>query len=75
MVSSSQRQLHQAQTNLDVYGLWKFDKKTQLRLSIDNALKRAYANGFEFYQSKFTTSKIEKKAPYRLVRLNFEHNF
>jgi len=75
MVSSSQRQLHQAQTNLDVYGLWKFDKKTQLRLSIDNALKRAYANGFEFYQSKFTTSKIETKAPYRLIRLNFEHNF
>lgn len=75
MVSLSQRQLHQAQTNLDVYGVWKFDKKTKLRLSIDNVLKRAYANGFEFYERKFTTSKIERKAAYRLLRLNFEHNF
>jgi outer membrane receptor for ferrienterochelin and colicins len=75
LLSLSQRQLHQAQTNLDVYGVWKFDKKTQLRLTIDNVLKRAYANGFEFYQRNLTTSKIERKAAYRMLRLNFEHNF
>lgn len=75
MVSLSQRQLHQAQTNLDMYGVWKFDKKTQLRFSIDNALKRAYADGFEFYDRRFTTTKLETKAAYRTMRLNFEHNF
>lgn len=74
-VSLSQRQLQQAQTNLDVYGEWKFDKKTQMRLTIDNVLKRAYNNGFEFYQRNLTTSKIERKAAYRMLRLNFEHNF
>jgi iron complex outermembrane receptor protein len=75
LVSLRERQLHQAETNLDVYGVWKFDKKTQLRFSIDNVLKRGYANGFEFYDRKFVTSKIETKAPYRMLRLNFEHNF
>lgn len=75
VVSLSERQLHQAQTSLDVYGLWKFDKKTQLRLSVDNVLKRAYANRFEFYERKFTTSKIERSSAYRMFRLNFEHNF
>lgn len=75
LMSLSQRQLHQAQTDLDVYGVWKFDKKTQLRLSVDNVLKRSYANSFEFFDQKFVTSKIETKAPYRMLRINFEHNF
>lgn len=75
MVSLSQRQLHQAQTNLDMYGVWKFDKKTQLRFSIDNALKRAYVDSFEFIDRRFITTKLETKAAYRTMRLNFEHNF
>lgn len=75
LMSQRQRELHQSQTHLDVAGLWKFDKKTQLRISIDNVLKRAYANGFEFYEREFTTTRIDTQAPYRLVRLNFEHSF
>ncbi|MBC3808852.1 TonB-dependent receptor [Undibacterium seohonense] len=75
LVNLSQRELHQAQTNLDMYGLWKFDKKTQLRLSIDNVLKRAYATGFEFYEREFITTRIDTQRPYRLVRLNFEYGF
>jgi outer membrane receptor for ferrienterochelin and colicins len=75
LVNLSQRELHQAQTNVDLYGLWKFDKKTQLRLSIDNVLKRAYSTGFEFYEREFITARIDTQRPYRLVRLNFEHSF
>lgn len=75
LVNLSQRELHQAQTQLDMYGLWKFDKKTQLRISIDNVLKRAYASGFEFYEHEFITTRIDTQRPYRLVRLNFEHSF
>jgi outer membrane receptor for ferrienterochelin and colicins len=75
LVNLTQRELHQAQTNLDMYGLWRFDKKTQLRLSIDNVLKRAYATGFEFYEREFITTRIDTQRPYRLVRLNFEHGF
>lgn len=75
LVSLRQRELHQSQTNLDMYGLWKFDKKTQLRLSIDNVLKHNNATGFEFYEPGFVTTRIDTQAPYRLIRLNFEHNF
>jgi len=75
LVNLSQRELHQAQIQLDMYGLWKFDKKTQLRISIDNVLKRAYASGFEFYEREFITTRIDTQRPYRLVRLNFEHSF
>lgn len=62
-VNLSQRELHQAQTLLDMYGLWKFDKTTQLRISIDNMLKRAYACGFEFYEREFITTRIDTQAP------------
>ena len=75
LANLSQRELHQAQTNLDMYGLWKFDKKTQLRVSIDNVLKRAYATGFEFYEREFITTRIDTQKPYRLARLNFEYGF
>jgi outer membrane receptor for ferrienterochelin and colicins len=75
LMNLSQRELNQAQTYLDIYGLWKFDKKTQLRISIDNVLKRDYASGFEFYEREFNTTRIDTQRPYRLVKLNFEHSF
>lgn len=75
LVNLSQRELIQAQTDLDVVGVWKFDKQTQLRMSIENVLKRAYSSGSQFYERESSTTQINTQAPYRLGRLNFEHSF
>ena len=75
LVNVSQRELNQSQTQLDVYGIWKLDKKTQLRISIDNVLKRGYASGYQFYERESITTKIDTQIPYRVARLNFEHSF
>lgn len=75
LVSLSQRELSRAQTNLDLLGIWKFNQKTTLRVSMDNALKRAYSSGNQFYAQEVTTTQIDTQVPYRLLRVNLEHSF
>lgn len=75
LVNAKQRELNQAQMDVDIYGLWKFDKKMQLRMSIDNLLKRSYAKGFKYDEAELNTTRIDTRIPYRLFRLNFEYGF
>lgn len=60
---------------VDLYGLWKFSKQTQLRLAIDNLLKRRFADLTEkSFEDSFSRAGVNVPV-FRRVSLNFEHKF
>lgn len=60
---------------VDLYGLWKFSKQTQLRLAIDNLLKHRFADLTEkSFEDSFSRASVNVPV-FRRVSLNFEHKF
>lgn len=60
---------------MDIYGLWKFNKQTQIRLSMDNLFKRKsiYLSEQE-YEGTRLRSRFNNPA-LRTISLNLEHKF
>lgn len=75
LVSEIQRNGTNASVDLDLYALWKFSKKTKLRFSIDNVLKREKSFTSQLWTDESTISRYRSLRPYRNIRLNLEHNF
>lgn len=75
LVSEIQRNDTNASVDLDLYALWKFSKKTKLRFSIDNVLKRERSFTSELWANDSTIWRYRNLRPYRNIKLNFEHNF
>lgn len=60
---------------VDIYGLWKFNKQTQIRLSIDNLFKRQY---FYLSEQQYEGTRLRtsfNNPALRTMSLNLEHKF
>lgn len=74
--SLSEKSFFKTPLNIDVYALWKFNKKTQVRFAIDNLMKNNDKNSMNIrtfeqisvYQSGYGQAL-------RRLKLNFEHKF
>lgn len=60
---------------LDVYGLWKFDRKTSLRLSFSNALHQDNYSQSRYVDSSGSTVQTTLSPTTVTTRLWFEHKF
>ncbi|MBR7799740.1 TonB-dependent receptor plug domain-containing protein [Undibacterium fentianense] len=73
--SKISREFSGTPVEMDIYGLWKFNKQTQIRTSIDNLFKHPYTylteqqNEGAIFRSNFYNPAI------RTISLNLEHKF
>jgi outer membrane receptor protein involved in Fe transport len=74
--SLSEKSFFESPSNIDVYALWKFNKKTQVRFAIDNLMKSNDKNSMNvrtFEQISVYQSNYGQAL--RRLKLNFEHKF
>lgn len=60
--------------NLDVYGLWKLENKTQLRLSISNLLHQDVLQATEYNGPDKHTMRVTRTPASATIRLQFERS-
>lgn len=60
---------------LDVFGLWKFDNKTNLRLALSNVLHQDNINASIYTDPNGTLTRSNLSKTHMAIRLNFEHKF
>ena len=67
-----QKELVKLSSDMSTYMLWKFDKKTQLRVGIANMLKKSGVYKTENFTDGITTNYEMYNHAYRKVTFNFE---
>lgn len=60
---------------LDVYALWKFDAKTNLRVALGNALHQENRSSSTYADNFGSTIRSNVTPTYLALRVNFEHKF
>lgn len=75
LLALNQRSYQHSEVDLDLYTLWKFSQKTQLRLAIDNVLNRQNQHLMQWFNTESQISQYSSNRHYRKVRLNFNHGF
>ena len=75
LISSLQRTTGAPSVDLDVYALWNASKKTKLRLSMDNLLKRTQVNTNQYFETQGMLWRSSYTKPFRYFRLQMEHSF
>lgn len=74
-ISETQGRYLTARRELDLYALWKFTPKTQLRLTLANVLRQDYANEATYFD-RFGSLKQSSTFPSSMhVRANLEMKF
>lgn len=74
-INLNKRQINAVFTDLDVYAVWKFTAKNQLRLAIDNLLKPERSNTLQLFETVSTTIFSNPQRSYRSLKLNYEQSF
>ncbi len=74
-VSVTESRFSSVMRNLDVFALWKFDKKTQLRLGFSDLLHQDVLSGNSFADASGSLSQSSFNTGSTSVRLTLEHKF
>lgn len=74
-ISSSQSAYSIPKRVLDMYALWKFDKKTSLRVSLGNTLHQENLSSSTFVDANGTLVRRSISPTTTSVRVNLEHKF
>ncbi len=61
--------------SLDMFGLWKFDKRSQLRLSLSNILHQDTLSSSTYADAAASMNQLLISPNHASVRLTFEHKF
>ncbi len=70
-----QRNWQNPRRTLDVYGLWKWNKNTQMRTSLGNLLAQDEQSGHIFLGAGGSEWQNETTPRYRSLRISLEHKF
>ncbi len=74
-ISTSQSSYGVPKRMLDLYALWKFDSKTNLRLSLANALHQDNFSSSTYVDRDATVLRMNTSKTNLMWRMNFEHKF
>ena len=74
-ISASQSSYGVPKRMLDLYALWKFDSKTNLRLSLANALHQDNFSSSTYVDRDATVLRMNTSKTNLMWRVNFEHKF
>lgn len=74
-ISASQSSYGVPKRMLDLYALWKFDSKTNLRLSLANALHQDNFSSSTYVDRDATVLRMNTSKTNLMWRMNFEHKF
>jgi outer membrane receptor protein involved in Fe transport len=74
-ISQQQASYQTVRRDLDVYALWKFTPKTQLRLSLSNILNQDYVNATSYAEPTGTVTRTSIFPGYVSARAQLEMKF
>jgi outer membrane receptor for ferrienterochelin and colicin len=73
--SKTQREFASNPFEIDLYATWKFNKQSQLRLSVDNLMKRSFNYLSERVAPEQRSFTTYRNPAFRKLSLGFEHRF
>lgn len=74
-LSLAERQFQPASRNLDAYASWRFDKKSQLRLSVNNILRPDSISRREYTLPTGAQHSIVSGRSWMLTRLTYQYSY
>lgn len=74
-ISASQSSYGVPKRMLDMYALWKFDSKTNVRFALANVLHQDHYSSSTYEDSAGTTVRSNVSKTNLIARINFEHKF
>jgi outer membrane receptor protein involved in Fe transport len=74
-ISNTQSNRSSASRWLDAYAQWKFDRQTNIRLSLNNALHQTQYQQGVYRDSQGSSIRNNRTPSYSQIRLQFEHKF
>lgn len=74
-VTASQRALTVNRRDLDLYALWKWNAKQQIRLTLGNLLRQDDVSASQFARASGSTTRTTSVPGHASVRALFEHTF